>query len=50
MNTNRKFIGIEKDPKYFGIACERILSAQKDDVFYMTPQEQHEYACQLAGV
>ena len=26
-NTNRKFIGIELDPKYYGIACERILTA-----------------------
>ena len=24
LNTNRKFIGIEKDDKYFGIACNRI--------------------------
>ena len=24
VNTNRKFIGIEKDEKYFQIACERI--------------------------
>ena len=25
-NINRKFIGIELDPKYYGIACERILT------------------------
>lgn len=25
-NTNRKFIGIEMDPTYYGIACGRILS------------------------
>jgi DNA modification methylase len=24
VNTNRNFIGIEKDDKYFEIACERI--------------------------
>ena len=24
LNTNRKFIGIEKDDKYFDIACNRI--------------------------
>jgi DNA modification methylase len=26
-NLNRKFIGIEKEPKYFDIACERIEAA-----------------------
>ncbi|MGU8834243.1 DUF6273 domain-containing protein [Clostridium perfringens] len=26
LNTNRKFIGIEKDAKYFDIACNRIYS------------------------
>lgn len=26
LNTKRKFIGIEKDPKYFSVACRRILS------------------------
>lgn len=29
MNLNRKFIGIEIEPKYFDIACERIEQAQK---------------------
>ena len=29
MNTNRKFIGIEKDKNYFNIAKERIEQAQK---------------------
>lgn len=28
VNMNRKFIGIERDPKYFEIACERIAAAQ----------------------
>lgn len=26
-NTNRKFIGIEMDPTYYGIACGRILAS-----------------------
>jgi site-specific DNA-methyltransferase (adenine-specific) len=30
MNTNRKFIGIEKDKKYFDIACERINKAKEN--------------------
>ena len=29
MNLGRKFIGIEIEPKYFDIACERIEQAQK---------------------
>ena len=29
MNLGRKFIGIEQEPKYFEIACERIAQAQK---------------------
>ena len=29
MNLSRKFIGIEVDPKYFDIACERIKQAQR---------------------
>jgi len=29
MNLGRKFIGIELEPKYFEIACERIEQAQK---------------------
>ena len=29
MNLGRKFIGIEIEPKYFDIACERIKQAQK---------------------
>ena len=29
MNLNRNFVGIEKDPKYFDMACERIENAQR---------------------
>jgi DNA modification methylase len=29
MNLGRKFIGIEIEPKYFDIACERIEQAQR---------------------
>ena len=29
MNLGRKFIGIEIEPKYFDIACERIDQAQR---------------------
>ena len=30
MNLNRKFIGIEKEEKYFNIAKERIEKAEKE--------------------
>ena len=30
LNTNRAFIGIEKDPKYFELAQQRILQAQQE--------------------
>ena len=29
MNLGRKFIGIEIEPRYFDIACERIENAQR---------------------
>jgi site-specific DNA-methyltransferase (adenine-specific) len=28
VNTGRRFIGIEREPKYFQIACRRIKDAQ----------------------
>jgi len=31
MNTNRKFIGVERDDKYFDIGSKRILEANKDE-------------------
>ena len=34
MKTGRKFIGIEREPKYFDIACKRIEDAQRQgDMF-----------------
>jgi DNA modification methylase len=29
MNLQRQFIGIEREPKYFDIACRRIDDAQR---------------------
>jgi DNA modification methylase len=38
MNLNRKFIGIEIEPKYFDIACRRIEQAQRQrDLFIHAP-------------
>jgi site-specific DNA-methyltransferase (adenine-specific) len=38
MNTGRRFIGIERDPGYFAIACDRIHEAQRQpDIFTDRP-------------
>jgi site-specific DNA-methyltransferase (adenine-specific)/modification methylase len=38
MQMGRKFIGIEREPKYFDIACQRIEQATKqDDMFVAKP-------------
>jgi site-specific DNA-methyltransferase (adenine-specific)/modification methylase len=44
IQMGRKFIGIEREPKYFEIACKRIEQATKqEDMFIaMTKQEQVE--------
>jgi site-specific DNA-methyltransferase (adenine-specific)/modification methylase len=44
VQMGRKFIGIEREPKYFDIACRRIEDAQKQiDMFAeTTPQTQPE--------
>ncbi len=34
IQLGRKFIGIEKEPKYFDIACERIENAQRQDTLF----------------
>ena len=31
VNLKKSFVGIEKDPKYFDIACERIYKASKQE-------------------
>ena len=41
----RKFTGIELDPKYFDIACERIAEAYKQpDLFIEQPKEKFTQA------
>ena len=41
IQMGRKFIGIEREPKYFEIACKRIEQARKqDDFFVQLKQEQ----------
>ena len=41
LKTNNKFIGIERDPKYFNIACKRIEQATKQvDMFIEQPKQE----------
>ena len=43
LKTGRKFIGIEREPKYFEIACKRIEQASKQvDMFIEQPKQVQE--------
>jgi site-specific DNA-methyltransferase (adenine-specific) len=43
VKLGRRFIGIEKDHKYFDIACERISAAlSQGDLFVETPKPKQE--------
>jgi len=37
MQMGRQFIGVEKEPKYFDIACRRIEQAQQQADMFVTP-------------
>ena len=40
VNLDRKFIGIEKEPKYFDIACRRIEEAYKQPRLFQEVKQQ----------
>lgn len=43
LKRHRRFIGIEKDPRFFEIACERILAASRQpDMFIQRPKVMQE--------
>lgn len=44
VNTNRRFIGIERDPDYFAICQKRIGEAQPATVTAPTPANDNEPA------
>jgi DNA modification methylase len=47
----RKFIGIERDPKYFEIACRRIEDAQRmQDMFAHEVRDAYEQTAQQADL
>lgn len=42
VQMGRKFIGIEREPKYFDIACERIENAQRQTSLFEQPKQKVE--------
>jgi site-specific DNA-methyltransferase (adenine-specific)/modification methylase len=42
LKTNNKFIGIERDPKYFDIACKRIEQATKQVDMFIEQSKQEQ--------
>lgn len=44
VQMGRKFIGIEREPSYFDIACRRIEQAQKQSDFFISPSVRDVYA------
>ena len=46
VRMGRTFVGIEREPKYFEIACERIANAQRQESLFQEPAraEQHGLA------
>ena len=50
-NTGRRFIGIERGPKYFDIACRRIEDAQRvQDMFAHEVRDAYELTAQQADL
>jgi site-specific DNA-methyltransferase (adenine-specific) len=47
MQMGRSFIGIEREPKYFDIACKRIEQAQKQGDFFVEPIKKQEQTALL---
>jgi len=43
VNLGRKFIGIEKEPEYFDMACERIRQAVSQPSLFLEPEAGKEY-------
>lgn len=45
IQMGRKFIGIEREPKYFDIACKRIEQAQAQGQMFAPEPVKQEQAC-----
>jgi len=51
VQMGRRFIGIEREPKYFDIACRRIEDAQRvQDMFAHEVRDAHEMTAQQADL
>lgn len=51
VQMGRKFIGVEREPKYFDIACKRIEDAQRmQDMFGHDPRDAYEITAQQADL
>lgn len=51
VQMGRKFIGIEREPSYFEIACERIANAQRQtSLFDADPRDAYEMTAQQADL
>ena len=51
VQMGRRFIGIEREPKYFDVACRRIEDAQRmQDMFAHEVRDAHEMTAQQAGL
>lgn len=50
VNLGRKFIGIEKDPEYFEIACERIRRAYRQPDMFVAPPEKPVQTSMIQGL
>jgi site-specific DNA-methyltransferase (adenine-specific) len=42
LNTRRRFVGIEKEPEYFDIACSRMSAPAPASDFFVTPPKREE--------
>ena len=42
INLGKEFIGIEKDPEYFDIACKRISDAEKQGILFVQQKQKPE--------
>lgn len=50
MNLGRKFIGIEREPKYFDIACERIYNAYRQNTLFGQDENVQEVPASQAAI
>ena len=50
MQMGRRFIGIEREPKYFEIACERIYNAYRQNALFGQDENVQEVPASQAAI